>query len=106
MGAQKNHLIEMVLLSTYNILVFPPAHKKGMVKFSGKGQLSVRQQAKRALLNARRQAKRALFKSMLEVECGIVIYKFILLSIMQLLSVYFFKCKIYYFLNNYYFRIF
>ena len=46
----------------YFVLVFPPAPQKGMVKFPGKGTLSARQQAKRALLNMRRQAKRASSK--------------------------------------------
>ena len=42
----------------------------------------------------------------MEIESGIVIYKFMPLSIMQLLSdSVLFKCKIYY-LFNYYFRIF
>ena len=62
-------------------VVFPPALKKGMVKFPGKGTLSTWQQAKRALLNARRQAERAFlmhrdrlrghFKPKLEIEYDI-----------------------------------
>ena len=42
--------------------------------------------------------------SKFKIECGVGIYKFMSLTIMQLLSV-LFKCRIYY-LFNYYFRIF
>ena len=44
----------------YYILVFPPAPKKGMVRFSKKGTFNVQRHAMRALLSARRHAKRAL----------------------------------------------
>ena len=48
-------------LSTKNtvIIVFPPAQKKGMVKFPKKGTFSARRHAKRALSRARRHVKRA-----------------------------------------------
>ena len=42
------------------MLVFPPAPKKGMVRFSKKGTFNARRHAMRALLSARRHAKRAL----------------------------------------------
>ena len=41
-------------------LVFPPASKKGMVRFSNKGTFNAWRHAMRALLSARRHAKRAL----------------------------------------------
>ena len=41
-------------------LVFPPAPKKGMVRFSKKGTFNPRRHAMRALLSARRHAKRVL----------------------------------------------
>ena len=41
-------------------VVFPPAPKKGMVRFSKKGTFNARRHAMRALLSARRHAKRAL----------------------------------------------
>ena len=78
--------------------MFPPAQKKGMVKFPGKGTLSARQQAKIALLNPRPQALLSL-SSKLNVVLSYINVPF---CIMQLLSVSF-KCKINYY---YYFRIF
>ena len=82
------------------ILVFPPAPKKGMVNFQEKGTLSARKRAKRALLERAATGKEGTFQSKFLIEFGIVIYKFMSLSILQLLSV-LFKCKIYYLFNYY-----
>ena len=75
-----------------------------MVKFAGKGHFKRTTTFDRAATGLEGTSK-----SKFEIEYGIVIYKFMFiykfmsLSIMQLLSA-FFKCKIYY-LFNYYFRI-
>ena len=49
----------LLLMKCPLTLVFPPAPKKGMVQFPGKGHFKRGQQAKRAHLSAQGQAKRA-----------------------------------------------
>ena len=59
--SQVDHFMALWALSKSGVrLVFPPAPKKGMVRFSKKGTFSARRHAMRALLSGRRQAKKAL----------------------------------------------